>query len=85
MRGEIAALIEQRKAIFPVLVEGARLPEESELPAELRTLLRFQATAIDNGGWEATMSLLIRAIESVIRHAENAGGAQSGDALPRET
>ncbi|WP_313952146.1 TIR domain-containing protein [Accumulibacter sp.] len=85
VRGEIAALIEQRKAIFPVLVEGARLPEESELPAELRTLLRFQATAIDNGGWEATMSLLIRAIESVIRHAENAGGAQSGDALPRET
>lgn len=85
VRGEIAALIEQRKAIFPVLVEGARLPEESELPADLRTLLRFQATAIDNGGWEATMSLLIRAIESVIRHAENAGGAQSGDALPRET
>jgi hypothetical protein len=45
---EIADMIRQGKAIFPLLVEGARLPEAAELPKELHALLRFQATTIDN-------------------------------------
>ena len=67
-------MIEQGKAIFPLLVENARLPETAELPQQLRALLRFQATAIDNASWGATISLLIREIETVIRHSENACG-----------
>lgn len=74
---EIAEMIERRKAIFPLLVEGARLPEAAELPGELGALLRFQATTLDNPGWGATMSLLIREIEAVVRHHENAGGEQA--------
>ncbi|HUG21031.1 toll/interleukin-1 receptor domain-containing protein [Piscinibacter sp.] len=70
VRAEIAALIERRKAIFPVLVEGARLPEASELPQALTALLRFQASTIGNGDWDATLTLLIREIESVIQHED---------------
>ncbi|WP_300318980.1 TIR domain-containing protein [Accumulibacter sp.] len=77
VRGEIIALIEQRKAIFPLLVEGAGLPDESQLPEALRTLLRFQATTIDNGSWGPTMSLLIREIEAVIGHHQEARRAES--------
>jgi hypothetical protein len=63
-------LITEKKAVFPILVEGATLPEASELPEDLRSLLRFQATPIDNAGWQVTMKRLIREVEEVIRDTE---------------
>ena len=66
VRKEIVELLRLKKAIFPVLVEGARLPESPDLPDPLVPLLRFQATAIDNGSWEVRMNLLIREMEAVI-------------------
>ena len=74
---EISSLIEQGKAIVPLLVENARLPETAELPPQLRALLRFQAAAIDNASWGATIGLLIREIEAVIRHSENSRGEKA--------
>jgi len=70
VRREIDRLIMEKKAVFPVLVEGATLPEASELPQDLRSLLRFQATAIDNAGWQVTMKRLVREVEQVIRNSE---------------
>jgi len=67
VRSEIATLLERRKAIFPVLVEGARLPEATELPADLAALVRYQAITIGNGDWRATMALLIREIEAIVQ------------------
>jgi hypothetical protein len=63
-------LITEKKAVFPILVEGATLPEASELPEDLRSLLRFQATPIDNAGWQVTMKRLVREVEQVIRNSE---------------
>jgi hypothetical protein len=71
VRREINQLIMEKKAVFPVLVEGATLPEVSELPEDLRSLLRFQATAIDNAGWQVTMKRLVRQVEQVIRNSES--------------
>ena len=71
VRSEIRGLLEARKAVFPLLVEGAALPEASALPDDLRPLLRFQATSIDNAGWEGTRARLIREIEQVIRATDN--------------
>lgn len=73
VRKEIAELLRARKAVFPVLVEGAKLPEASELPESLQPLLHFQATTIDNGGWGVTMHLLISEIGAVIQSAEQRG------------
>jgi hypothetical protein len=67
LRGEIEALLRHKKAIFPVLVEGARLPDAADLPDSLVPLLRFQATAIDNANWDVTKNLLIREMEAVVR------------------
>lgn len=67
VRGEIEELLRAEKATFPVLVEGAKLPEASDLPDTLAPLLRFQATAIDNGNWEVMMNLLIREMEVVFQ------------------
>ena len=71
VRSEIAAMLEHRKAMFPILVEGAGLPEAEEMPQELAALLRFQALTINNGNWDVTASLLIREIEAVIQHEEH--------------
>lgn len=68
VRAEIAALLAQRKAVFPVLVEGAALPDPLQLPDELPALLRFQALSIGNGDWDSTIGLLIREIEAVLEH-----------------
>ena len=75
VRSEIAALLAKRKAIFPVLVESAPLPQAEQLPGELGALLRFQAISIGNGDWDTTVALLIREIESVIEHRAPPGAA----------
>ncbi|MBX3682111.1 MAG: hypothetical protein KF731_05515, partial [Thauera sp.] len=75
--GEIRAMLEHRKAVFPVLVEGATLPDAAALPEDLRPLLRFQATSIDNAGWEVTMGRLVREIEQVMREADSPPPAQA--------
>jgi predicted Rossmann-fold nucleotide-binding protein len=69
VRSEIASLLARRKGIFPVLVEGAPLPDAEQLPEELNALLRFQAIAIGNGDWDTTLGLLMRQIELVIEHS----------------
>ncbi len=69
VRREVAALLGQRKAVFPLLVEGAPLPDAQALPDELAALLRFQATSLDNAGWQAGLARLIREIEAVLRDA----------------
>ena len=69
VRREVASLIAAGKNIFPVLIESAPLPEAAVLPQDLRALLRFQATAIDNAGWDATVARLARELDDVILRA----------------
>lgn len=64
---EIGAMLQARKAVFPVVVEGARLPDTADLPEALRMLPRFQAVTPGNGDWDVTIRLLIREIEGVLR------------------
>lgn len=67
VRSEIAALLQGGQAVFPLLVEGARLPDPDELPPDIAPLLRRQAIAIGNADWAATMALLVREIEAVLQ------------------
>ena len=76
VRRAIATVLANRRAIFPAFVEGIRPLGEAELPEAQQALLRFQATNIDNGGWQATMSGLIRELEAVIRNAESRRAAR---------
>lgn len=67
VRREVAQLLAGGKAVFPLLVEGARLPEAAELPPALAPLLRLQALSFGNGDWEATLELLVREIDTALR------------------
>jgi hypothetical protein len=45
---EIRLALDRHALIIPVLVDGARMPSEEELPAEIRELARFQAVVLSS-------------------------------------
>ncbi len=72
---EIALALQSGGRIIPVLLDGARMPTEDELPPAIRTLTRRNALAFDalHGGPEA----LTRLVERVAK-ALGAGAATAG-------
>jgi hypothetical protein len=85
VRREVASLMAAGKAVFPVLVESALLPEAADLPQNLQAMLRLQATSIDNAGWDGTVARLAREIEGVIQRAEPASSAASIETSSRRS
>jgi hypothetical protein len=61
-RCEIEAAITQGKRLVPVLVEGARMPAEAELPLALRPLARCQAVELRDSRWGDDVAALTRAL-----------------------
>jgi hypothetical protein len=61
-RREIEAAIAQGKRLVPVLVEGARMPAEGELPPPLRPLARCQAVELRDSRWGDDVEALSRAL-----------------------
>jgi hypothetical protein len=49
VRVEIETALQHKKAILPLLVNGAKMPEESELPDSLHELHFYNATKVDSG------------------------------------
>jgi hypothetical protein len=60
-------LLEWQKTILPVLVGGAQLPAEHELPEPLKPLLSAQAFSLDNTKWASSLRTMIQVIESALR------------------
>jgi TIR domain/Sel1 repeat len=65
VRMEIAAALERRIAVIPVLVAGAAMPRSEELPTELRELARRQAIALDSSNFNQGVEELIYALEHI--------------------
>lgn len=61
-RREIEAAIAQGKRIVPVLVEGARMPAEADLPPSLQPLARCQAVELRDSRWADDVAALTRAL-----------------------
>ena len=65
VRREVAmALSDASSTVVPVLVDGAVMPREEELPASLRALARLQAIELSDSRWEYDMALLVRVLET---------------------
>lgn len=60
--GEIAAALESRRPVFPVLVEGATMPREEDLPQRLASLSRRNAITITDERWQADVTRLAKVI-----------------------
>jgi hypothetical protein len=65
VRREVAmALQDAGSTVVPVLVDGAVMPAEEELPASLRRLARLQAIELSDSRWEYDMAHLVRVLET---------------------
>ena len=70
VRLEIAAALARKVGIIPVLVQGADMPHQQELPKDLLPLLRLNALHLRDLSWKHDMDQLIAALERVrARHA----------------
>lgn len=62
---EIGAALANGVTVIPVLVGGARMPSEDELPARLKPLAAHQAVEISDSRWEYDVARLVRRLESL--------------------
>ncbi len=60
---EIALALESNIPVIPVLLRGARMPSEGELPANLSALARRNAVEVGEATFDRDMAALIRALE----------------------
>lgn len=67
VRLEIATALKRGINVLPVLVEGARMPSEAELPVDLKTLARRQALELSDSRWDYDCERLVKAVEAVTR------------------
>jgi len=65
IRVEIATALKRDTRVIPVLLEGAELPAEEELPEDLRPLVRRQAFELTDGRWRGDLQRLVDALARV--------------------
>jgi hypothetical protein len=73
---EIAAALQRRVRVIPVLVDGAEPPSSDDLPAALAALARLQSVRLDHSTFDSDLNALVAALGRVL-------GAQFGPA-PRD-
>src|SRR5690606_10510816 len=59
IRMEIATALARDIRVVPVLLEGAILPEEDQLPEDMRPLVRRQAFELADGRWRGDLQRLV--------------------------
>lgn len=63
VRREIAAAFHGNTPVIPILVRGARMRREDELPEEIRSLARRQAVELSDNRWESDLANFERALD----------------------
>ena len=66
VRNELLAALQRNVRIVPVLLDGASLPAETDLPEPLRPLLRRQAMALDFRRFDADVGRLSHALRRIL-------------------
>ena len=67
VRLEVQAALESGARVVPVLLPGATMPAESELPAPLKALARRNALAISDAHWTADVDRLVGSLGVPVR------------------
>ncbi len=89
VRIEIEAALTKKVRIIPILVEGATMPREDQLPASLSPLARRQALELSPARFAADTGRLLRALERALAEARAAeevapsAGAPAGPEPPK--
>jgi tetratricopeptide (TPR) repeat protein len=70
VRLEIATALKRNIRVIPVLVDGALMPRSSDLPDDLKLLVRRNALEISHNRFNADLRRLVAAIETVLQKAD---------------
>jgi hypothetical protein len=81
VRLEIATALKRGIRAVPVLVEGATMPEASELPDDLKALVRRNALDIDHSRFNTDSQRLVTAVERALGKAVEQREANENDRL----
>jgi TIR domain len=69
VRIEIESALRLGKRVIPVLINGAKMPQESELPIPLKPIATKQAVSIEHQKFNLDVETLIQAIEDALGEA----------------
>lgn len=83
VRFETAVALRRDVRVIPVLVQGAAMPNEQDLPDDLTDLVWRNAHELSHGRWEYDTSRLVKAIELAVRPVEEVGERQTNKAPSR--
>lgn len=82
VRLEIAAALDRNVRVIPVLVQGATMPRQQDLPDEIKALSQRHAFELSHQRWKHDVSQLIGALEKVILSQRNAGTSETPSTNP---
>jgi hypothetical protein len=68
VRLEIQAALESGKPVIPLLVGGATMPSEADLPPAIAGLARHQAINLADAGWKSDVDRLVQDIRPLLPH-----------------
>jgi|GEM_PF-2057719 hypothetical protein len=77
VRAEISRALARGVRVIPVLISGAIMPQEVEVPADLKPLLKRQAFELSDRHWKQELELLAQALEKIPGIARRAPAARS--------
>jgi hypothetical protein len=66
VRQELQTALKSGMRVFPILVGGAKMPPEEELPAELQALARRNALEVSEQDWNEDFEKLVKALERTL-------------------
>lgn len=76
VRVEIETALRRDIRVVPVLVDGAVMPQATDLPPSLKPLIRYQALELSHTGFRSQVARLIAAVDAVFE----AGPGQTAEA-----
>jgi hypothetical protein len=74
VRLEVVAALRRNVLVVPVLVDGARLPDPTSLPEELRPLCGRNACELSDLRWPFDVGELVKDLEKVVRLPKGSDG-----------
>jgi TIR domain len=83
VRIEIEAALQRKVRVIPILVEGARMPREDQLPPSLAPLARRQALELSPARFGSDTGRLLRVLETTLAGVEAGATAVTPPPPPR--
>jgi hypothetical protein len=84
VRVEVEVALDRGVLVIPVLVDGASIPFEDELPPSLRPLVRRQSVRLAHERFGSDADSLVKSLSGHVKPAGKSGAPRSPSATPTE-